>query len=473
MSTENEKYEIGQTVKGVVTGSNSTTVYLEIDEGVKGVIYASEMLDKPNEPLYEFYKEGSEFKAQIKSISHDKKNPSILLLTLSTKMEKELEEKEARETALRERIASFNEIKDKDEIIKAKVVKVNKNNIDLSYNNTRLFLSPKLCSISEEALKKMKGETIDVIVIYVNVDHKVVAVSQIAAEKKERRLAKEAAYAAIEVGQELEGEVTSLLQYGAIVKLGEVSGLLHISEVSHHMVKDIKSVLKVGDKIKVKVIKKNEDKIGLSIRALTKHPWEILKEQYHVGDVFDGKVLKNIEAGVLIELTDEYSGLMPKGEYSWFSNEKLGELEVGSTLKVKVMRIDDEKKRVSLSHRATKENTWGSVKLRKGQVITVKVGAIKEQGATVQYENVEGFLPIREVTNAKRISSVSEVFHEGDEISVAVLEFDPSRARLTVSSKALEVAKERETFDKYMKQQEKEDTKVTLGDVFKDFEKEE
>ena len=81
-------------------------------------------------------------------------------------------------------------------------------------------------------------------------------------------------------------------------------------------------MLTVGQKVKVKVIKISDGKIGLSIKALSKHPWDVLKEKYHVGDVFEGTVKKIIPAGLIIELTDEYSGLMPKVEYSWLVNEK-------------------------------------------------------------------------------------------------------------------------------------------------------
>ena len=131
-----------------------------------------------------------------------------------------------------------------------------------------------------------------------------------------------------------------------------------------------------------------------------------------------------------------------------------------------MMSIDDQKHRVSLSHRATKENTWADIKLRRGQTITVKVQAINDKGAQVSYLNVMGFLPVSEVSSTRRVNNVSEVYPVGSEVSVMVQECDPQRARLVVSAKAVEVAKERETFDNYMKEQAKENTTSTLADVF-------
>ena len=468
MSEKNEKYYVGQTVTGTVTGVNSNAIYLEIEEGVKAVIYANDLLEVPGK-LYLEYSEGAEYTAQVKSIGKDKKNPNVVVLYLSTKLAYEKAQAEAKEKALQEKIAQFHAIKEADEVIMAKVSKTTKNGAELIYNNTKLFLSYKHSSLSEEALKQLKGEEIAVIVLYVNEERHFVSVSQVAAEKKQKRLAKEAAYGAIEVGQVVEGEVVSILAYGAIVKLGLVSGLLHASEIDHFPVRDVKKVLSVGQKVTAKVIKVEEEKIGLSIKALSTHPWEVLKEQYHVGDVFEGTVKKIIPAGLIIELTPEYSGLMPKVEYSWLVNEKYeGVVNEGDKILVKVMNIDDKKFRVSLSHRETKENAWSGIKLRKGELVEVEVLRDVERGAEVTYKTVTGFLPVNEVSSAKRVTNVTDEFAAGTKVTAMVLECDPNRAKLVVSVKAVEVAKERETFDSYMKEQEQENTVSTLGDLLGD-----
>ena len=473
MSETNQKYYVGQTVKGTVTGVNSNAIYLEIEEGVKAVIYANDLLEMPTGKLYLEYAEGAEFSAQVKSIAKDKKHPDVVLLYLSTKLAYEAEQAEKKEKALQEKIAAFNAIKEADEVINAKVLRTTKNGAELVYNNTRLFLSYKLSSLSEEALNNMKGEEIPVIVVYVNEERHFVSVSQIAAEKKQKRLAKEAAYGAIEVGQVLEGEVVSILAYGAIVKFGLASGLLHASEINHFPVRDVKKVLSVGQKVTVKVIKVEEEKIGLSMKALTTHPWELLKEQYHVGDVFEGTVKKIIPAGLIIDLTPEYSGLMPKVEYSWLVNEKYeGVVNEGDKILVKVMNIDDKKFRVSLSHRETVENAWSAIKAKKGELIEVEVVRDVERGAEVSYNGVLGFLPVNEVSSAKRVTNVSDEFAAGTKINAMVIDCDPSRAKLVVSVKAVELAKERESFDSYMKEQDKVNTGSTLGDLLDAFKEE-
>ena len=313
MSEKNEKYFVGQTVTGTVTGSNSNAVYLEIEEGEKAVIYADDMLEMPTGKLYVEYTEGAEYTAQVKSIGKDKKNPQVVVLYLSTKLAYEKAQAEAKEQALREKVAAFNAIKEADEIIMAKVVRTTQSGADLTYNGTRLFLSYKHSSLSEEALKQLKGEEIAVIVLYVNEERHFISVSQVAAEKKQKRLAKEAAYGAIEVGQVVEGEVVSILAYGAIVKLGLVSGLLHASEYSHNPNDNFNNCVVIGDEVEAAILKieVKGEKIALSRKALMDNPWSRVNAQY--GDLVDFKVVEINEKGLKVE-TLGVDGFIPTSD---------------------------------------------------------------------------------------------------------------------------------------------------------------
>ncbi len=452
-------YNEGQAVKARVINVKRESIELIIDDDTNAVIYANDLKNyQEGQKLYDIYHEGEEFEGFVKQITKDNKTGADRYI-LSTKLEDE-----------KAKLSLFEDLKAQDEIIKAKVVKVTKAGADLEYEGVKLFLPAKFIDLKPEALYTLKGQMLDVIVVYVNKDHLQVTVSNIMAMKKQHRLAKEAAFKALEVGMVKDGEVVNVLPYGAIVSLGEVSGLLHQSEMDHKLVRNVNKVVKVGDKVTVKIIDIKDDKIALSMKALVKHPWEVLKEKYHVGDVFEGVVSKIIAAGALIKLTDDYAGLLPNSEYSWFSNVTLAnELKENDLVTVKVKAIDDEKKRVSLSHKETLENTWADISLRRGDRISVIVSEINEKGALVNYKNVQGFLPVSEVSATKRISKVDEVFPVGTTVEVMVKECDPSVAKLRVSAKALELAKERDTFDKYFAEQEKEMPSSTIGDLIGDF----
>lgn len=458
-SMSNEKITEGQNVKGRILNVTKDAIYLELENGEKAVIYSNDLEGyAEGQKLRDFYNEGQEFEAQVKQLAKDRKTGEPLFI-LSTKLESE-----------RAKLNIFEELKEKDEIINAKIVRVSRVGTDLEYHDLKVFMPIRNVDLSEEALKKMRGQTIEVLVTFVNKEKMQVYVSNILAMKKKERLAKEAALEATHVDDVVEGTVVDVKPYGAIVSFNGLTGLLHVSEISHKMIRNANDVYHVNDTVKVKVIKIEGDKIGLSVRALTPHPWDVLKEKYHVGDVFEGVVSKVIDAGLLIQLTEEYAGLMPRSEYSWLINEKLdGKYNEGDTIQVAVLAIDDQKKRVSLSHRATIENTWGSIKVRKGDKIQVTIASIEERGAKVNYLNVTGFMPVNEVTATRRIGKVDEVFALGTVVDVVVLDADPSRAKLVVSAKALEVAKEREEFDKYYQKQKDETPTTTLGDVFASF----
>lgn len=454
----NEKIYEGKNVQGRILNVTKDAVYLELNGGEKAVIYPNDLDGYvEGQKLRDYYNEGQEFEAQVKQIAKDRKTGEPLYI-LSTKLEAE-----------KAKLQVFEDLKESDEIISVKVVRVTRVGADVVYKDLKAFLPIKNIDLNEQALRSLQGQNLDVIVTYVNKEKMQVQVSNVLAIKKQHRLAKEAALAKLAEGDIIEGIVVDVKPYGVILSFNGLSGLLHVSEISHKMIKNAGDVYKVNDSVKAKIIKIEGDRISLSVRALTPHPWEVLKDKYHEGDVFEGVVSKIIDAGLIIKLTDEYSGLMPKSEYSWLVNEKLdGKYNEGDTIKVQVLSIDDKKKRVSLSHRATVENNWATIKVKKGDVITVTVATIEERGAKVNYLNVTGFMPINEVTSTKRIGKVDEMYPVGTEVEVQVLDVDPSRARLSVSAKALEVAKERAEFDKYYKQQEAETPTSTLAEVFKD-----
>ncbi len=452
---ENEKYSIGQTVYGRVMNATSKAVYLELENEEKAVIYPQDILDYSEEQhLNELYNEGAEFKAQVKKISKDVKTGEVLYI-LSTKLEQEMK-----------KLSVFEELLQKDEVFKARLTRVNKGGAELTYKGLKVFLPFRCTNYKESELESMKGQELNVLVISINYERVSAVVSESLAERKLKKAEKQKELEALEVGQIVKGTVVSIQPFGAILNFGNLSGLLHISEIDYKMVKDVNKYLKLGDEVEVKVIKIEENKIGLSKKALSKHPWEVLKEQYYVDKVFEAPVVKIIPAGALIQLTPEYAGLMPKSEYSYFINEHFDDfVKEGENLLVKVISIEDKGHRVSLSHRQTAENAWTKLHLKRNTIIPVTIDSIEEKGATVSYEGIKGFLPNSEVAPDKRVSRVDEVYPIGTTLDCMITEIDPLRAKLVVSAKAIETAKERKTFDEYFKEQEKETPTSTFGDL--------
>ena len=450
-------FTVGQEVEGTIINVTNDAIYLEVGE-TKAVIYPNDMESYvEGQKLRDFYFEGGEYKGLIKQVAKDRKTGAPLLI-LSTKL-----------YTAKDDLKVFDELKEKEEIIKAKVIFVTSAGCNLLYkgfDNIKIFLPARQIYLSEKAMHQLKGSVIDVVVTEVDHDKINVIVSHNIAQAKIRKAKKEAALAAIEVGHILEGEVQTVTDFGAFVNIGSVTGLLHKSELDYRQIKNVADVLKVGQKVNVKVIRVEGEKIALSIKALHPHPWDVLKDKYHVGDVFEREVVKFIEAGLLVKLTDEYNGLMPNVEYSWRANERPTEDLVGQSIAFKVMNIDSVKKRVSLSHRETVENLWRDVHLKADEVIEVEIASVLERGALVNYQTISGFLPVNEVTDAKRIGRVDEIYPVGTKVEAIVVDFDPSVEKLVVSVKRLEAKKERAEFDQFLEKQDSETPSTTLADLF-------
>jgi len=158
------------------------------------------------------------------------------------------------------------------------------------------------------------------------------------------------------VGDEVEGEITGIVDFGVFLKVQEgLEGLVHISEIDWGLVEDPKSLFKVGEKVKAKIIEIKDDKISLSIKALKENPWGEAKDKYKKGDVVDGVVIKFNKHGALVSIEEGVAGLVHVSEFS--TEEKLREtLELGKTYKFKITFFEPKEQKMTLSYtEATKE----------------------------------------------------------------------------------------------------------------------
>ena len=173
---------------------------------------------------------------------------------------------------------------------------------------------------------------------------------------EERQKALEKVWANINVDDIVEGTVMRFTEYGAFVDIGGIDGLLHISEISWGKLKHPKEVLSIGDKISVKILSMNEEKgkISLGLKQTIPEPWSVIDENYSVGQVVKGKVVQIKEYGCFVELEPGLDGLVHISE---IKNERVAdindELSVGDEVNAKILEIDKERKRISLSIKET------------------------------------------------------------------------------------------------------------------------
>jgi small subunit ribosomal protein S1 len=365
-----------------------------------------------------------------------------------------------------EKREKFDEETEDDGRVKAKVVKVIDNKgLVLRYNDIEMFMPASHVDFSRVDLQQFKGQTLECKVI--ENDGRKVTVSRKIVLKEDQKRARKEEFDKVNVGDKLEGTVKKIMDFGAFVSIGMNEGLLHRSEISHYHVKNVSDFLKEGDKITVEVIKKEKNKLGFSVKSMEKTPWDKFAETHKVGDEVEATVVRKMATGMLLEVEREVVGIINQRDYSWNPRENLaGEVEVGSKFNVKILTMDVQKKRMSLSKKHLEYNPWNDVSVKKGEEVSGTVEELQSNGALVKVQGVKAFLPISEIQE-DRVNQISEVLKVEDVINALVLEVDKENWRMKLSIKELKNKKERAIFENYKKTEEKVE-KQTLGDLFKE-----
>lgn len=163
---------------------------------------------------------------------------------------------------------------------------------------------------------------------------------------------------ALNVGDVVEGTVMRFTDYGAFVDIGGIDGLLHISEISWGKLKHPQEALQIGEKVNVKILSMNSEKgkISLGLKQNTPEPWTVINEKYFVGQIVEGKVVQIKEYGAFVELEPGLDGLVHISEIAFKRVTNIAdELQIGQTVRAKILEIDEDKKRISLSIKETLE----------------------------------------------------------------------------------------------------------------------
>ena len=260
--------------------------------------------------------------------------------------------------------------------------------------------------------------------------------------KQEEERKRAAFYEKVHEGDVLEGEVSSLTDFGVFVTIGEMDGLVHMSELSWKRSVKIRDMFKKGDKVKVKVIgiDKEKNRISLSIKQTEDDPWLTVADRIHVNDVVKGAVTHMTDFGAFVELEPGIEGLIHIGDISWTRIQKPRDVfKRGQEVEVIVLEVDTAKRRISLGYKQLND-PWRDIDKRyaTGQDINVKVVRLADFGAFVEVEEgVEALIHISQLST-KRVEKPSDVLKEGQEVTVRVIEVNPTQRRMRLSLSALE-----------------------------------
>ncbi|MBR4899275.1 MAG: 30S ribosomal protein S1 [Prevotella sp.] len=289
------------------------------------------------------------------------------------------------------------------------------------------------------------GKTMEFKVVKINQEFRNVVVSHKALIEAELEAQKQEIISKLEKGQILEGTVKNITSYGVFVDLGGVDGLIHITDLSWGRVDDPKKVVELDQKINVVILDFDEEKkrIALGLKQLTPHPWDALDQELKVGDKIKGKVVVIADYGAFVEVQPGVEGLIHVSEMSWSQHLRSAQefLKVGDEVEAVILTLDRDERKMSLGIKQLKEDPWETIEVKYpvGSKHTAKVRNFTNFGVFVELEEgVDGLIHISDLSWTKKVKHPSEFTQVGTMIDVIVLDIDKENRRLSLGHKQLE-----------------------------------
>ena len=274
----------------------------------------------------------------------------------------------------------------------------------------------------------------------------------------------------IKEGDIVNAQVKSILDWGAFLDLNGADALLHVTDLSYSRVDKPSSLLSVGQSIKCKVIKIDQEtkRISCGIKQMHPDPYENLEKKYKVGKIYDGTVTKIVDYGAFVKLQEGLEGLVHQSSLSWTKKNihpsKI--LSSSQKIKVKVIELDTEKRRISLSYKDTLENPWTSFikKYPNGTTVNTKVKNIADFGLFVSIEDTEfdGMIHYKDISWQESEESLKK-FKKSDTVKAKLLEIDTEKEKIRLGIKQLE----KDPFEFFLKKENKDIVTAIVKEVLK------
>lgn len=344
-----------------------------------------------------------------------------------------------------------------DKIVECKITDIMDFGLAVAIGSLRGFIH--ISEISWKRLEKLTdefkiGETIKAVVVSLDDAKKNIKLSIKKLEKDPwSSLEKE-----YKVGDEVDGVVTKVLQYGAFVEIKPgVEGLVHVSDFSWTKKKlNISEFVKEGEKIKVKIVELNsaERKLKLGLKQLVANPWENAETNFAVGEVLKGKVVEVKPFGIFVEIENGVDAFVHVSDFTWQGEEAV-KYEIGNEVELKVIELDLNEKKIKGSIKALRKSPWDKAmeEYREGLTVERKIKTVADFGLFVELnKGVDGFIPTQ-FASKDFIKDIRDKFKEGDIVKAQIVEINKEAQKIKLSIKKIEIEEknreERELIEKY------------------------
>ena len=420
LNTVSEK----EVLEGEVISLNKREVVVDIGYKSDGIVSLNEFRYNPE------LKVGDKVDVFIESLE-DKKGQMIL------------SHRQARATRSWERV---NESLDNNEIIKGFIKCRTKGGMIVDVFGIEAFLPGSQIDVKPiRDYDVFVGKTMEFKVVKINQEYRNVVVSHKALIEAELELQKKEIIAKLEKGQVLEGTVKNVTSYGVFMDLGGVDGLIHITDLSWGRISHPSEIVELDQKLNVVILDfdDNKKRIALGLKQLTPHPWDNLDAELKVGDKVKGKVVVLADYGAFVEITTGVEGLIHVSEMSWSQHLRSAQdfLKVGDEVEASILTLDRDDRKMSLGIKQLKTDPWEDIDSKFG--LNTKHKAIVRNftnfGVFVEItEGVDGLIHISDLSWTKKIKHPSEFTAIAAEIEVVVLDIDKDNRRLSLGHKQLE-----------------------------------
>jgi len=291
----------------------------------------------------------------------------------------------------------------------------------------------------------LQGQEIEALVIKMDEIRNNIVISRKAVMQEVNSADREALIETLDTGKDVEGVVKNLADYGAFIDLGGVDGLLHITDISWQRVNHPSEKLSIGDKVKVRILSYDKEKmrVSLGLKQLTPSPWDNISERLPIGKKVTGVVSNLTDYGAFVCIEDGVEGLVHVSEMDWTNaNTRPSKfVKLGQEVDVVVLDVQESKHRISLSMKQAKENPWEAFEAnhKRGDNIKVTVKSITDFGLFVGLPGgIDGLVHLADISWEKQSASqIVSNYSKGQEIDVVILNIDAEKERISLGIKQL------------------------------------
>jgi small subunit ribosomal protein S1 len=233
-----------------------------------------------------------------------------------------------------------------------------------------------------------------------------------------------------------EAIVKATTDWGIFLDINGIDALLHVSDLSHGRVKKPSDLVTIGQKLKVKITKidPKTNRVSASVKALTEDPYSSIEKKYKVGEIYEGTVTKIMDYGCFVRIEDGIEGLIHNSELDWTNrNIKPSKvLSVSQNIKFKIVNIDKDSKRISLSYKATLDNPWDKIKENIGKEVKIKINNVTDKAifGELTESALTGMLHYKEISYEENLEDLKK-FKKNDIINVKIIEIKDDKIRFS------------------------------------------